>query len=115
MKVEDPKQHPNSCLNPERKGGGLRFPSVLSSGGRPTFFLLLGRRAAGGLVAGLLGEGNGGDDAGLPPQPPLLLLLLQVLQDVLRPLVRARHRPRRERLLQGEGGGSRGERGRGRG
>lgn len=70
----------------------------------PTFLLLLGRRAAGGLVAGLLGHRDGGDDAGLAAQPPLLLLLLQVLQDVLGPLVGAGHRPRREGFL---GGGDR--------
>ena len=60
----------------------------------PTFFLLLRRRAARGLVAGLLSHGDSCDDAGLATQTPLLLLLLQVLQDVLGPLVGARHRPR---------------------
>lgn len=69
--------------------------------GSPTFFLLLRRRAACGLVAGLLSHGNGRDDAGLATQTPLLLLLLQVLQDVLSPLVGARHRPRRKGFLEG--------------
>lgn len=68
--------------------------------GSPTFFLLLGRRAARGLVAGLLSHGDGRDDAGLAAQAPLLFLLLQVLQDVLGPLVGARHRPRREGFLK---------------
>ena len=67
----------------------------------PTFFLLLRRRAARGLVAGLLSHGDSCDDAGLATQTPLLLLLLQVLQDVLGPLVGARHRPRREGFLEG--------------
>ena len=57
--------------------------------GSPTFFLLLRRRAARGLVAGLLSHRDGRDDAGLSTQTPLLLLLLQVLQDVLGPLVGA--------------------------
>lgn len=73
----------------------------------PTFLLLLGRRAAGGLVAGLLSHWDGRDDAGLAAQPPLLLLLLQVLQDVLGPLVGARHRPRREGFLAEKGKGKR--------
>lgn len=68
--------------------------------GSPTFFLLLGRGAARGLVARLLGHGDGRDDAGLAAQTPLLFLLLQVLQDVLGPLVGARHRPRREGFLE---------------
>lgn len=74
----------------------------------PTFLLLLGRGAARGLVAGLLGHGDGRDDASLAPQAALLLLLLQVLQDVLGPLVGARHRPRREGFLQKRAGGKRG-------
>lgn len=64
-----------------------------SVAGSPTFFLLLRRGAARGLVAGLLSHGDGSDDAGLAAQTPLLFLLLQVLQDVLGPLVGARHRP----------------------
>lgn len=67
--------------------------------GSPTFFLLLRRGATSGLVASLLNYGDGGDDASLAAQPPLLLLLLQVLEDVLGPLVRTRHGPRREGFL----------------
>lgn len=65
----------------------------------PTFFLLLRRGATSGLVAGLLDDGDGGDDASLAAQTPLLLLLLQVLEDVLGPLVGTRHGPRREGFL----------------
>lgn len=57
--------------------------------GSPTFFLLLGRGAACGLIAGLLSHRDGRDDAGLAAQTPLLFLLLQVLQNVLGPLVGA--------------------------
>lgn len=66
---------------------GTRPGGALGDGSGPTFLLLLRRGAAGGLVAGLLGHGDGRDDAGLAAQPPLLLLLLEVLQDVLGPLV----------------------------
>lgn len=58
-----------------------------------TFFLLLRRGATRGLVAGLLNYGDGGDDASLAAQAPLLLLLLQVLEDMLGPLVGARYGP----------------------
>lgn len=71
--------------------------------GSPTFFLLLGRRAARGLIAGLLSHRDGRDDAGLAAQTPFLFFLLQVLQDVLGSLVGARHRPCRERFLEGGG------------
>lgn len=78
----------------------IRVWYILVSHGNPTFFLLLRRRAARGLVAGLLSHRDGRDDAGLAAQTPLLLLLLQVLQDVLGPLVGARHCPRREGFLE---------------
>lgn len=71
-------------MNPSAQEG-------LRGAGTFTFLLLLWRRTAGGLIAGLLRDGDGGDDAGLPAQTPLLLLLLQVLQDVLRPLVGPGH------------------------